>query len=60
MLSNRFTFLTYPPRVRDRATVKLSPAFFHDESSITKRGGGGTKVQQPPFSNDPLRVKYKY
>ena len=33
--------LSYPPRVR--ATVKLSAAFFHDESSITI--GGGTKVQ---------------
>ena len=29
-----------PPRVRVRATVKLSAAFFHDESSITIRGGG--------------------
>ena len=40
--------LSYPPRVRVRATVKLSAAFFHDESSITigKGGaGGGTKVQ---------------
>ena len=27
--------LSYPPRVRVRATVKLSAAFFHDESSIT-------------------------
>ena len=38
-----------PPRVRVRATVKLSAAFFHDESSITKGGlggeGGGMKVQ---------------
>ena len=35
-----------PPRVRVRATVKLSAAFFHDESSITIGGiGGGTKVQ---------------
>ena len=32
-----------PPRVRVRATVKLSAAFFHDESSITI--GEGTKVQ---------------
>ena len=32
-----------PPRVRVRATVKLSAAFFHDESSITI--GGGRKVQ---------------
>ena len=28
-----------PPRVRVRATVKLSAAFFHDESSITIGGG---------------------
>ena len=28
----------YPPRVRVRATVKLSAAFFHDESSITIGG----------------------
>ena len=27
-----------PPRVRLRATVKLSAAFFHHESSITKGG----------------------
>ena len=33
--------LSYPPRVRVRATVKLSAAFFHDESSITIEGGGG-------------------
>ena len=35
--------LSYPSRVRVRAAVKLSAAFFHDESSITI--GGGTKVQ---------------
>ena len=35
--------LSYPSRVRVRAMVKLSAAFFHDESSITI--GGGTKVQ---------------
>ena len=28
--------LSYPPRVRVRATIKLSAAFFHDESSIIK------------------------
>ena len=34
--------LSYPPRVRVRATVKLSAALFHDESSITMgRGEGG-------------------
>ena len=31
--------LSYPPRVRVRATVKLLAAFFHDESSITIGGG---------------------
>ena len=36
--------LSHPLRVRVRATVKLSAAFFNDESSITI-GGGGTKVQ---------------
>ena len=30
--------LSYPPRVRVRATVKLSAAFFNDESSITIGG----------------------
>ena len=30
-----------PPRVRVRATVKLSAASFRDESSITIGGGGG-------------------
>ena len=34
--------LSYPPRVRVKATVKLSAAFFHDESSMKI---GGTKVQ---------------
>ena len=28
-----------PPSIRVRATVKLSAAFFHDESSITIGGG---------------------
>ena len=35
--------LSYSPRVRVRATVKLSAAFFHDESSITIGGGGVRK-----------------
>ena len=30
--------LSYPPRVRVRATVQLSATFFHDESSITIGG----------------------
>ena len=39
-------FRTPLARVRARATVKLSAAFFHNESSITNerrdgRGGGG-------------------
>ena len=37
------TALSYPARVRVRATVKLSAAFFDDESSIAK--GGGMKMQ---------------
>ena len=32
--------LSYSPRVRVRATVKLSAAFFNDESSITIGEGG--------------------
>ena len=38
--------LSYPPRIRVRATAKLSAAFFHDESSIIIGGGegGGSKV----------------
>ena len=35
--------LSYPPRVRVRATAKLSAEFFHDESSITMWGGGGVR-----------------
>ena len=34
-------FRTPPPRVRVRATVKLSAVFFSDESSITIGGAGG-------------------
>ena len=44
--------LLYPPTVRVRATVKVSAAFFRDESSITigvmkvgEGGGDGMKVQ---------------
>ena len=33
--------LSYSPRVRVRAAVKLSAAFFNDESSVTIGGGGG-------------------
>ena len=35
--------LSYHPRVRVRATAKLSATFFHDESSITVGGGGVRK-----------------
>ena len=50
--------LSYPPRVRVRATAKLSAAFFHDESSITIGGGGGQKCNSATFcwSEDKLRV----
>ena len=36
-----------PPRVRVRATVKLSAAFFHDESSITIGGYESATVPPP-------------
>ena len=39
--------LSYPPRVRVRATFKLSAAFFHDESSLTI--GGGYESAIAPF-----------
>ena len=40
--------LSYPPRVRVRATVKLSAAFFNDESSITigREGAGEGGVRK--------------
>ena len=38
--------LSYPPRVRVRATVKISAAFFNDESSITI--GGYESAIAPP------------
>ena len=44
--------LLYPPMVRVRATVKLSAAFFHDESSITIGGGGDESAIVP--KNDQL------
>ena len=40
--------LSYPPRVRVKATVKLSAAFFHDESSITI-GLGDESLIAPRF-----------
>ena len=36
--------LSYPPRVRVRATAKLSAAFFSWESSVTIGGGGGGAI----------------
>ena len=38
-----------PPRVKVRATVKLSAVFFHDESSITIWGGGYKSAIAPLF-----------
>ena len=43
--------LSYPPTVRVRATVKLSAAFFHDESSITI---GGDESSIAPKKGLPL------
>ena len=40
--------LSYP-RVRVRATVKLSAAFFNDESSITIGGGGVRKCNSAKY-----------
>ena len=40
---------SYPPRVRVRATVKLSATFFYDESSITKRWGGYESAIAPKY-----------
>ena len=48
--------LSYPPRVRVRATVKLSAAFFHDESSITIGGGGYESAIAPNY--DPFCMLY--
>ena len=42
--------LSYPPRVRVRATVKISAAFFNDESSITI--GGYESAIAPNFLPD--------
>ena len=54
--------LSYPPRVRVRATVKLSAAFFHDESSITIGGGGYESAIAPRFLNTnrkPNKLHFK-
>ena len=55
--------LLYLPRVRIRATVKLSVAFFHDESSITIGGGGGYESAIAPinfFIENILKVFYLF
>ena len=50
-LNGRYCTFVPPPKVRVRATVKLSAAFFHDELSAAKGGGGVRKynsaVKQP-------------
>ena len=49
--------LSYPPpRVRVRATVKLSAAFFHDESSITIGGGGDESAIAPKLLHKPSEI----
>ena len=47
--------ISVPPKVRVRATVKLSVAFFHDESSITN---GGYESAIAPFF--PFFVSWFY
>ena len=48
-----------PLRVRVRATVKLSSAvFFHDESSITKGGGGEYKSAIAPKKLCHFQIRY--
>ena len=42
-----------PTRVRVRTTVKLSAAFFHDESSITIGGRGGDESAIAPNFDGP-------
>ena len=49
--------LSYPPRVRVRATAKLSAAFFHDESSITI-GGGYKSAIVPLFVGQKINLEY--
>ena len=50
---------SYPPRVRVRATVKLSATFFYNESSITKRGGI-RKCNSPEISSVLSFLEYIY
>ena len=47
-----------PPRVRVRATAKLSAAFFHDESSITIGGGGYKSAIVPLFVGQKINLEY--
>ena len=47
--------LSYPPRVRVRAKVKLSAAFFNDESSITI-GGGHESATAPDYLSSFLKI----
>ena len=50
--------LSYTPRVRVRATVKLSAAFFHDESSITIGGGGGYESAIAPMIVQTTAIRH--
>ena len=53
-------FLSYPlPRVRVRASVKLSPTFFHDESSITKGGGYESPIAPTLLDSDYFSLEIK-
>ena len=53
----RYCTFVPPPRVRVRATVKLSAAFFHDESSITIGGGYESAIAPKCFT--PLKIQDK-
>ena len=50
--------LSYPPRVRVRATAKLSAAFFHDKSSITIGGGRHKSAIVPLFVGQKINLEY--
>ena len=53
--------LLYPPRVRVRATVKLSATFFHEESSITIGGaGGGGGYESATVPPEPIIACFKW
>ena len=49
-LNGRYCTFVPPPKVRVRATVKLSAAFFHDELSAAK-GGEGYESTIAPLNN---------